>query len=139
MDETNRRSLGVHYTSEITVLKLIKSLFLDALWEEFGSFKKNRAKLKTFHEKLRNLKFLVPACGCGSFSVIAYQELRKLEFEVIKAIGGQIRADACKVNVDQFYGIEIDEWSAQIAKVSLWLMDHLMNLEFHRLSGIFYN
>jgi hypothetical protein len=139
MDEKNRRNLGAHYTSETNILKLIKPLFLDALWKEFGRLKKNKTELSVFHEKLRNLKFLDPACGCGNFLVITYRELRKLEFEVIKAIGGQIHADSCGVNVDQFYGIEIDEWPAQIATISLWLMDHLMNLEFHRISGIFHN
>jgi hypothetical protein len=55
--------------------------------------------------------------GCGNFLVIAYQELRLLKFAVIKEIGGQIHVGVCKVNVDQFCGIEIDEWTAQIIVV----------------------
>jgi hypothetical protein len=97
-------------------------------------------RCKKFHEKLRDLKFFDPACGCGNFLVIAYRELRKLEHAVIKAIGGQVHADDCRVNVDQFYGIEIDEWPAQIAKVSLWQMDHLMNREFAKeMCGFHYD
>jgi type II restriction/modification system DNA methylase subunit YeeA len=67
MDKQARRNLGAHYTSEKNILKLIKPLFLDALWEEFNTVKSNKNKLAEFHNKLRSLKFLDPACGCGNF------------------------------------------------------------------------
>jgi type II restriction/modification system DNA methylase subunit YeeA len=85
MDKQARRNLGAHYTSEKNILKLIKPLFLDALWEEFEKIKSNKNKLFDFHKKLRTLKFLDPACGCGNFLVIAYRELRLLELEVLRA------------------------------------------------------
>jgi len=85
MDKTARRNLGAHYTSEKNILKLIKPLFLDALWEEFNKVKNNKNKLAEFHQKLRSLKFLDPACGCGNFLVIAYRELRLLELEILRA------------------------------------------------------
>lgn len=85
MDKTARRNLGAHYTSEKNILKLIKPLFLDELWEEFNKIKSNKSKLTEFHKKLRSLKFLDPACGCGNFLVIAYRELRLLELEVIRS------------------------------------------------------
>jgi len=85
MDRQARRNLGAHYTSEENILKLIKPLFLDALWAEFDKVKKNRNKLFEFHKKLRGLTFLDPACGCGNFLVIAYRELRLLELDILRA------------------------------------------------------
>ena len=86
MDKAARRNLGAHYTSEKNILKLIKPLFLDALWEKFDKIKRNPPKLAEFQKKLRSLTFLDPACGCGNFLVIAYRELRLLELEVIRAL-----------------------------------------------------
>jgi len=137
MDAKVRRNLGAHYTSEKNILKLIDPLFMDDLRTEFGRIKTQPAKLRAFHEKLASLNFLDPACGCGNFLVISYRELRLLELEVIKLLyGKEIQQlsllDAIdqyvKVNVDQFHGIEIEEWPAQIAQVAMWLMDHQMNL-----------
>lgn len=76
MNPKERRNLGAHYTSEKNILKLIKPLFLDELWQEFESIKNNRNKLTEFHKKLSELKFLDPACGCGNFLIITYRELR---------------------------------------------------------------
>ncbi len=134
MDKTARRNLGAHYTSEANILKLIKPLFLDELWAEFERAKTNARKLAEFHTKLRSLTFFDPACGCGNFLVIAYRELRLLELEVLRASSkndGQMALDVSsliQINVDQFFGIEIEEFPAQIAQVALWLMDHQMNL-----------
>jgi hypothetical protein len=132
MDPTARRNLGGHYTSEKNILKLIKPLFLDELWSEFEKVKKNPARLREFHSKLRSLKFLDPACGCGNFLVITYRELRLLELDVLRALAksGQLLLDVhtlIQLDVDQFYGIEIEEFPAQIAQVALWLVDHQMN------------
>jgi type II restriction/modification system DNA methylase subunit YeeA len=73
MDSDARRNLGVHYTSEENILKLIKPLFLDTLWGEFEKIKVNKNRLFEFHKKLRSLTFLDPACGCGNFLVITYR------------------------------------------------------------------
>jgi hypothetical protein len=131
MDPKQRRNLGAHYTSEQNILKLIKPLFLDELWDEFETVKSNTAKLDKFHHKLSELRFLDPACGCGNFLVITYRELRELEVAVIKAqLKGQQVVDVDNLvllNVDRFYGIEIEEFPAQIAQVAMWLMDHQMN------------
>ncbi len=132
MDTTARRNLGAHYTSEENILKLIKPLFLDALWAEFARVKGNRNRLFEFHKRLRLLTFFDPACGCGNFLVITYRELRKLEVEILRTSygGGQQMLDVHQfttVDVDQFYGIEIEEFPAQIAQVAMWLTDHQMN------------
>jgi hypothetical protein len=134
MDAKARRNLGAHYTSEKNILKLIGPLFLDGLKAELEKAGNNEKALAQFHRKLATLKFLDPACGCGNFLVIAYRELRLLELEVLKrqfATQQSVLAhvtDHVLVDVDQFYGIEIEEFPAQIAPVAMWLMDHQMNL-----------
>ena len=139
MDPKQRRNLGAHYTSEQNILKLIKPLFLDALWDEFAQVKTSKPKLEKFHQKLSELRFLDPACGCGNFLVITYRELRRLEMEVIRALQkGQQVMDVdhlVRLNVDRFYGIELDEFPAQIAQVALWLTDHQLNQEVSAAFG----
>jgi hypothetical protein len=143
MDEKARRNLGAHYTSEKNILKLIHPLFLDDLRAAFERIKSNRNKLHDFHEKLASLKFLDPACGCGNFLVVAYRELRQLELDVILVMyekelaSGQVLDPRLliKCNVDQFFGIEIEEFPAQIAQVALWLTDHQMNLRVQEAFG----
>lgn len=143
MDATLRRNLGAHYTSEKNILKLIKPLFLDELRAEFERVKTNRKRLEEFHQRLAKLKFLDPACGCGNFLVIAYRELRLLELDVLRALDkGEASLDVAQFNilcdVDQFYGIEIEEFPAQIAQTALWLMDHQMNMRVSEEFGQYY-
>ncbi len=144
MNSGERRNLGAHYTSEKNILKLIHPLFLDELLEEFESIKNNNKKLLEFHNKLSNLKFLDPACGCGNFLIIAYRELRFLEIETIKRMKKASRQSVLdikqiiKVNVDQFYGIEIEEFPARIAQVAMWLIDHQMNIKVSEEFGEYY-
>lgn len=145
MDEKARRNLGAHYTSEKNILKLIKPLFLDGLWEEFKRVRGNLNRLFDFHKRLRTLVFLDPACGCGNFLVIAYRELRLLELEILRAVLAMERGQQhlnifglVQVNVDQFHGIEIEEFPAQIAQVALWLVDHQMNQRISEEFGQYY-
>ncbi|MBO6571539.1 MAG: class I SAM-dependent DNA methyltransferase [Balneola sp.] len=142
MNPEERRNLGAHYTSEKNILKLIKPLFLDELHEEFEKIKTNKKQLKEFHKKLGELKFLDPACGCGNFLIITYRELRLLELEVLKKLHGKqqiIDIEAIlNVDVDQFFGIEYDEFPARIAEVALWLMDHQMNLVISEAFGLYF-
>lgn len=132
MDKQERKDLGAHYTSEQNILKLIKPLFLDELRAEFEKVKKNKKRLTEFHKKLSTLKFLDPACGCGNFLVITYRELRLLELDILRELYKKQLTTSVEtvvwVDVDQFYGIEYDEWPARIAEVALWLTDHQMNL-----------
>jgi len=147
MNAEERRNLGAHYTSETNILKLIHPLFLDDLWAEFDKIKMLKSdvrvvRLNEFHDRLSRLKFLDPACGCGNFLVITYRELRILELEVIRELlGGERLLDVdhyIKVNVDQFYGIELEEFPAQIAEVAMWLMDHQMNMLVRDKFGEYY-
>ncbi|MGX7949805.1 type IIL restriction-modification enzyme MmeI, partial [Oleidesulfovibrio alaskensis] len=129
MDNKERRAQGAHYTTEKNILKVIKPLFLDDLWAEFNRIKSRKTErekhLKVFRSKLRQLRFLDPACGCGNFLVIAYREIRILELELIKELKakGYLALDASLlsiVDVDQFYGIELGEFPRRIAEVALW-------------------
>jgi hypothetical protein len=135
MNPIERRNLGAHYTSESNILKLIKPLFLDELENEFEKIKENKNKLIYFHKKLKNLKFLDPACGCGNFLVITYRELRMLELKILRALyktsGLQVFdiSSIIWLDVDQFYGIEYEEFPARIAEVAMWLIDHQMNMK----------
>jgi len=134
--QATRRELGAHYTSERNILRVINPLFLDELREEFEVCKrtKNKTRLKLLYDKLPTLTFFDPACGCGNFLVIAYRELRKLENDVIaelfdfdKMRGLLDVSTLCRVKLNQFYGIEIDEAAAHIARVALYITDHQMN------------
>lgn len=131
-----RRALGEHYTTEKNILKVIEPLFLDDLREELAGILKraNPADaLRKFQDKLARLKFFDPACGCGNFLIIAYREIRKLETQVLKALYPEQQvldiSEITKVDVDQFYGIEINDFPARIAETAMWMMDHIMNVE----------
>jgi hypothetical protein len=138
LEDRARRQQGAHYTSERDIMKVLRSLFLDELhadWQRLLADRstRRRAGMEAFHEKLRTLRFLDPACGCGNFLVLAYRELRALEIDVLKELnagGVQQVLDVrhlIKVDVDQFHGVEYSEWPVRIAEVALWLMDHQMN------------
>lgn len=140
-----QRKGGAHYTSEKNILKTIHPLFLDDLRAEFARIKARKtgrkALLEAFQAKLAQLTFFDPACGCGNFLILAYRELRQLELEVLEEIypaaeriGVLDISILCRVNVDQFYGIEIEEFPARIAEAAMWLVDHQMNM---RLSDTF--
>ena len=141
MQPKERRQLGAHYTAEKNIMKVVRSLFLDDLCAELEQIKTDRstrraARLEEFHAKLGGLRFFDPACGCGNFLVITYRELRALELEVLKLIfGKQQEMTLDQVNklslldVDQMFGIELEEFPARIAEVALWLTDHQANMD----------
>ncbi len=134
MNPKERRNLGAHYTSEKNIQKVIKPLFLDDLYAEFEKAKGNRNRLNELHRKIAALHFLDPACGCGNFLIISYRELRELELLILRELNksGQGFLDVreiIRVDVDQFAGIEYDEFPARVAEVAMWLMDHQMNMK----------
>lgn len=137
MNPQERRAHGAHYTTEKSILKVIEPLFVDELRAELSRLAARRDSgrrqaLEQFHTKLSSLRFFDPACGCGNFLIVAYRELRAIELEVLKALrkDGQLSLDVSQmsqIDVDQFYGIELNEFPARIAEVALWMMDHIMN------------
>ncbi len=152
MDPDERRALGAHYTSEANILKVIGPLFLDDLKEELnwilvsmqaGPAKKR--KLAEYHEKLGRLQFLDPACGSGNFLIVAYREIRRLEIRCMAAMrdlepGAKERSlnvsYGVKVHINHFHGIEILDFPCDVARVSLYLMEHMMNLEMEKKFGL---
>lgn len=143
MNPEERRNLGAHYTSEKNIQKVIKPLFLDDLYDEFEKAKGNRNRLNELHKKISSLHFLDPACGCGNFLIISYRELRQLEIlilrELYKSGQGFLNVqDIILVDVDQFAGIEYDEFPARIAEVAMWLIDHQMNMKVSEEFGQYF-
>ena len=133
-DRAERRAGGEHYTTEANILKCLDPLFLDVLREALAAASNNPRALDAFLVRLRRVRVFDPACGCGNFLVVAYRELRMLELKALRLryggddAGQLVGVVLSQVNVDQMFGIEIDEWPAQIAQVALWLTDHQMNM-----------
>ena len=144
-DKKLRRNLGEHYTSEVNILKALNPLFLDGLHDEFSRVQGDRKRLQAFHAKLGKIRILDPACGCGNFLVVAYRELRLIELDVLRELYKVGQASKIldvdqivSVDVDQFYGIELEEFPAQIAQVALWMTDHQMNIRVSEEFGEYF-
>lgn len=140
LNPETRRSGGMHYTSIENIHKVIDPLFLDDLKEEFAEIqaiavnRTRKARLEAFHDKLASLTFLDPACGSGNFLTETYISLRRLENEILKLqLGGEIVLGAImnpiKVSIKQFYGIEINDFAATVAKAALWIAESQMMQE----------
>ncbi|MFG3312449.1 DNA methyltransferase [Streptomyces albidoflavus] len=149
MDAEARRSLGAHYTSEQNILKVIEPLFLDELRSEFQAARTSVRRLEELRARLRRLTFFDPAAGCGNFLVVAYRELRDLEFDILVRLEelrgtGQLHVSIdqlsglSQVDVDQFYAIEVEEFPARIAETALYLVDHLANMRLSKHFGQYF-
>lgn len=139
-----RRALGEHYTSEKNIHRVIDPLILDELNLELEKAWDSKSKLASLRKKLSNFNFLDPACGCGNFLVVTYKAFRQLELEIIKRLLALEGKDqdlgldgtwGLSVKLAQFHGIEIEEWSSQIATVAMFLADHQENIELEKIVG----
>ena len=132
MDEY-RSDLGMHYTSVPNIFKLIKPLFLDELYEEFEKAQDSVKQLRELIIRISKIKFFDPACGSGNFLIITYKEIRLLEIKILQRIieleQSHLLIDSV-ISLDQFYGIEIDDFAHEVAILSLWLAEHQMNQYF---------
>lgn len=144
LNPETRRSGGMHYTSIENIHKVIDPLFLDELKDELEAIKsiqitKTRTeRLRKYHEKLANIKWLDPACGSGNFLTETYLSVRRLENQVIyeleaarkDSMAGQISfgdvTNPIKVSIQQFYGIEINDFAVTVAKTALWIAESQM-------------
>jgi len=163
VSDDQRGNLGQHYTSVPNIMKVIKPLFLDELYEVYENGKNSPKKLIDLLNRLSKLKIFDPACGSGNFLIIAYKELRKLEIFIIQALlelqkaadffnpsadqltnvpksqlslAASFQVDLfSRIQLNHFYGIEIDDFAHEIAKLALWLAEHQMNIEFERILG----
>ena len=140
LNPETRRSGGMHYTSIENIHKVIDPLFLDELREELEvikelkTIKAKKEKLEKFQQKLASLTFLDPACGSGNFLTETYISLRRLENEAIELLqgDGQIQfgfGDVIRVGINQFYGIEINDFAVKVAMTSLWIAESQMMKE----------
>ena len=139
LNPETRRSGGMHYTSIENIHKVIDPLFLDDLRAELDEIKKltvertRKARLEAYQKKLAGLTFLDPACGSGNFLTETYLSLRRLENEAIAELHhDQIMMDMdnpIQVSISQFYGIEINDFAATVAKTALWIAESQMMRE----------
>ncbi|EKA7347446.1 class I SAM-dependent DNA methyltransferase [Vibrio vulnificus] len=136
IDVDQRARLGQHYTSYSNIMKVIQPLFLDPLRSELEKQRNSVNGLKKLLVRLGKIKVFDPACGSGNFLIIAYKELRLLEIDVIQAL---MKLDQgffiSNIHLDQFYGIEIDDFACEIARLSLWLAEHQINKQWEEHIG----
>jgi len=141
IDEGQRANLGQHYTSVPNILKTIEPLFLDDLKAQLEAAEGSPRRLQKLLERIARIKVFDPACGSGNFLVIAYKELRKLEhtiLEKLQELSGDYQSQLLlesRIRIENFYGIEIDDFPAEIAVLSLWIAKHQMNVEFKQKFG----
>ncbi len=140
LNPETRRSGGMHYTSIENIHKLIDPLFMDKIREEFNEaisykvFSTKKRKLEDLQNKIASLKFFDPAAGSGNFLTETYISLRKLENEIIKELYGNQMVmvqthDPIKVSINQFYGIEINDFAVSVARTALWIAESQMMKE----------
>ncbi|GAA2537213.1 class I SAM-dependent DNA methyltransferase [Microbacterium mitrae] len=136
-----RSDLGQHYTSVPNILKTIEPLFLDDLKEEINEAQDSERRLVRLLDRIAAIKVFDPACGSGNFLVIAYKELRKLEHAILERLAElspshQTLWTDSRINIENFYGIEIDDFAVEVAILSLWIAKHQMNAEFRAKFGV---
>ena len=140
LNPETRRSGGMHYTSIENIHKVIDPLFLYDLRNEFAKIQEEKTKnkrkqqLEAFQKKLASLTFLDPACGSGNFLTETFISLRRLENEVIRLLtGGEMVLggfyNPIQVSINQFYGIEINDFAVSVAKTALWIAESQMMKE----------
>ena len=136
-----RENLGMHYTSVPNIMKVIEPLFLNDLYEELENSKNDIKKLTKLRERVAKIKIFDPACGSGNFLIVSYKKLCDLEIEIIKKIYGQkaqslgLDYSSSYISLNNFYGIEIDDFASQIAQLSLYLAQHQVNQKFESEFG----
>ncbi len=118
VDVEKRGELGMHYTSPANIMKVLEPILLDDLRSELERVGKNKTKLRAFLERLGRIRVFDPGCGSGNFLILAYKEMRALEVEALRRLA-EPRLSA--IRLEQFYGIEIDDFACQAARLGLWI------------------
>lgn len=138
ISEEQRRTLGQHYTSVTNIMKVLNPLFLDDLRAELDEIdalpagKWKERKVKDYRQKIASIKVFDPACGSGNFLITAYKDLCHLDMRAISMID---ELPFVGIRLDNFYGIEIDDFPCEIARLSLWLAQHQINMECYEKYG----
>ncbi|PIR03778.1 MAG: SAM-dependent methyltransferase [Candidatus Magasanikbacteria bacterium CG11_big_fil_rev_8_21_14_0_20_39_34] len=132
-----RENLGMHYTSVSNIMKVLKPLFLDELYEEFDKAN-SVSKLEKLRKRIIDIRIFDPACGSGNFLITAYKRLSELESEIIKKAKdlGKDVLPISGMSLNNFYGIEIDHFASEVAKLSLWITQYQVNELFQDNFGI---
>jgi hypothetical protein len=137
-----RENLGMHYTSVPNIMKLIRPLFLDELYEYYFENINNKKKLEELRIRISKIKIFDPACGSGNFLIISYKEICKLESLILKQLLGdnnrlslEFNESFSSITLNNFYGIEIDDFAHDVAKLSLYLAQHQVNVMFEKEFG----
>ena len=145
LNPETRRSGGMHYTSIENIHKVIDPLFLNDLRQELDEIleekieNKRQKLLRAYQDKLASLTFLDPACGSGNFLTETYLSLRRLENQVVRAMThgqafiGLEEFSPIKVNINQFYGIEINDFAVTVATTALWISESQMLAETEQI------
>ncbi|MGF0098325.1 DNA methyltransferase [Prevotella sp. SGI.027] len=143
LNPETRRAGGMHYTSIENIHKVIDPLFMNQLWREFEAckeipdHKKRVAALLALQDKMAGLRFFDPACGSGNFLTETYLSLRRLENEILSIVYNRIERsffeNPIKVNIHQFYGIEINDFAVTVATTALWISEAQMIAETERI------
>jgi type I restriction-modification system DNA methylase subunit len=142
VDDSMRGDLGMHYTSVPNIMKVLQPLFLMSLEEEFENargHREERSMLRKLLARISEIRVFDPACGSGNFLIIAYRELRSLEMRIFQREeeikGGMLSLFQSSVKLSNFYGIELADFAAETAKLSLWIAEYQMNQRFKRIFG----
>ena len=146
LNPETRRAGGMHYTSIENIHKVIDPLFLNDLRTELADvkttpvLKTRKERARAFQDKISKLKFFDPACGSGNFLTESYTSLRRLENEALWVIYGGDRImgemiDPIKVSINQFYGIEINDFACSVAQTALWIAESQMMQETDEIVG----
>lgn len=134
-----RAEMGMHYTSVPNILKALKPLFLDELDAELMAIRatpepgRRLSRIEGLLNRVRTIRVFDPACGSGNFLIVAYKELRRIEMECLKAkaeVDKRAELPFTEVSVSHFYGIEVDDFAVETAKLSLWIAEFQANAQF---------
>jgi len=133
-----RGELGLHYTSVPNIMKVLKPLFLESLEQQLVNAAGNVKRLETLLARIRSIRLFDPACGSGNFLIIAFKELCRLEmrvFEAMRAANSQFSLPFSEIALLNFIGIELEDFAVETAKLSLYVAQHQMNVEFKSTFG----
>ncbi|MGX1100880.1 DNA methyltransferase [Amorphus sp. MBR-141] len=118
VDVEKRGELGMHYTSPANIMKVLEPILLDPLKAELERAGANKGRLRAFLERLGRIRVFDPACGSGNFLILAYKEMRALEMEAMRRLATPRLSG---IALEQFFGIEIDDFACQAARLGLWI------------------
>jgi hypothetical protein len=132
VDVDKRGEMGMHYTSPSNIAKVLNPIILDELRAELEKAGANKSRLRDLLKRLGHIRVFDPACGSGNFLILAYKDLRAVEMEIFRRLG---ELPHTVVKLENFYGIEIDDFACQTARLGLWIVEYQVNEIFRREMG----